>query len=310
MFNKLQNKLVLAFSVIIGSMLFLTIYVWRSESVLLNQYEDLTTNLLTIYELNNLTDSLINNYLNRIRQVDNTELADEYISINSNINQNFSSLEKNIKEDKSLASFIGLEKILESIQENCNTGIAAAEKGELVTSFSIYDDISRQKAYVKDNISALIFNQLEQTQTIHEQILKNTQRNLIIQISMSSVIVILCIILSIVLARSMTTPLSLLKSHTKEISKGNFSFKIKDNLLRSGDEVGILARSFDQMKDELSNHVSKLNKSNEEMKKIKDDIEIKNKKLQRLNDTMVGRELKLIELKKKIQKLEERSKST
>ncbi len=78
-------------------------------------------------------------------------------------------------------------------------------------------------------------------------------------------------------------PLSVLKVGAEEISKENFDYKIN---IKTNDEFEELGNSFNYMSDKLRKFYSDSNKQIEKLKKI--------------NKLMVGREKKMIELKKEI----------
>lgn len=85
-------------------------------------------------------------------------------------------------------------------------------------------------------------------------------------------------------------PLEKVSKATEEIAKGNLTYEIASN---KNDEIGKLADSFDKMAINLD----------ESQKNIAQKIDERTQQLTKLNKYMTGRELKMIELKKEIEKL-------
>ena len=85
---------------------------------------------------------------------------------------------------------------------------------------------------------------------------------------------------------------------------------ISTELTGQKDEVGILSRSFELMVKNIKGMIAKLNDSNNEIELSKKALETGNKELQELNQFMVGRELKMIELKNRINELEKKENTT
>ena len=90
-------------------------------------------------------------------------------------------------------------------------------------------------------------------------------------------------------------PLNLLSQTAKEIESGNYKRRFD---IKSGDEIEALGRVIDKMTLQLVKAKEKAEK------KVKD----RTKELELMNQSMVGRELKMIELKKQIKKLKQKIK--
>jgi len=144
------------------------------------------------------------------------------------------------------------------------------------------------------------------------------------------------IFLSVFLSRLISQPLKELTLATEKIAKGNFDVQIKS---KRTDEFGELAKFFNQMTKKLGEYFFALEESKkvleirvkartkeleelnkaleekvqertkelqekiEELEKMKKELEEKIRELEKFREITVGRELKMIELKKEIEKL-------
>jgi len=102
---------------------------------------------------------------------------------------------------------------------------------------------------------------------------------------------LLAVFLTILATYIIVRPIEALKKASEKISSGNFDQKIET---KSKDEIGSLAESFNKMVVEI-----KESKANIEKRVAERTVE-----LEKLNKFMVGRELKMKELKEEIEKLE------
>lgn len=106
--------------------------------------------------------------------------------------------------------------------------------------------------------------------------------------------------------RWLLSPLKTLSKSAEDIGKGNFDQKIK---IKSDDEIGQLANAFNIMTTELKEFYKSLEDKvalrTKEAETATQEMKKKVSELERLNKTMIGRELEMIELKKKIKKLSE-----
>jgi len=111
--------------------------------------------------------------------------------------------------------------------------------------------------------------------------------------------VILCIIivsLSWYFTKILVHPLKEIMKKVKEVSEGNLDYKIQ---LKRKDELGKLAETFNQMTENLKKKEGEISRKNRELQN-------KIKELERFQRLAVGRELRMVELKKRIRELEKK----
>lgn len=106
-----------------------------------------------------------------------------------------------------------------------------------------------------------------------------------------TVVIVTSVIIYIMVSVFVLKPVLSLKKATNEIANGNL-----DQILtiESDDELGALARSFNKMAAELK----------ESTENIETKIAERTKELEKLNSFMIGREIAMIDLKKRIKDLE------
>ena len=85
-----------------------------------------------------------------------------------------------------------------------------------------------------------------------------------------------------------------------KISQGDLAVRVK---VSSSDEFGRLAEMFNQMAVQLSEHIKQLEDGKAELEVEKGLVEEKAAEMERMNKLMVGRELKMAELKKELKEL-------
>lgn len=108
----------------------------------------------------------------------------------------------------------------------------------------------------------------------------------------------------ILLAYSITHPILRLISATQELTKQNFTIRVPEN---TQDEIGILAKAFNQAATNLEEARKKIEGYNKTLEtQVTDrtrELQKKVEELEDLNKLMIGRELKMTELKEEIEKL-------
>jgi len=120
---------------------------------------------------------------------------------------------------------------------------------------------------------------------------QNVFRNSTRLITIFIVIVLLsALVLGIVISYLITKPIIALKGVSQEVAKGDLTKRAD---VESNDEIGQLAQSFNKMTDNLQRSRANIEK------KVAD----RTADLEKLNKSMIGRELKMMELKKEILKI-------
>ena len=121
------------------------------------------------------------------------------------------------------------------------------------------------------------------------------------------VVLFISFIISSFFSKSITKPIVQLVNTVKKISAGNFNVKSD---IKTKDEIGELASSFNEMAGKLKESQEKIEEQNRTLKQKveKQTRELRNKleELEKFNDATVGRELRMIELKEKIKDLEKK----
>ena len=144
-----------------------------------------------------------------------------------------------------------------------------------------------------------------------------TQINNILLVIMPYIILAIIILIGVivVLITRMMGGLKVISDAAKKITEGKMEIRIDEKYAQSKDEIGILATAFNQM---LARLVGVYKDLEEKVKQRTAEVEEKNKKLEssevelkkaletseRISKLMIGRELKMIELKKQIKKSE------
>lgn len=124
--------------------------------------------------------------------------------------------------------------------------------------------------------------------------------------------ILLAVLFGFYIYHSLSRPITKLRDAAKEIGKGRLERKIE---IRSKDEIGELASAFSQMTKDLRESRIKLEKYSKglekqvdertkELEKSKKEMETKVNELEKFGKLSVGRELKMVELKKRVGELE------
>ncbi len=116
-------------------------------------------------------------------------------------------------------------------------------------------------------------------------------------------IALFSIISGVILFRSILNPIRALHRGIEIIEKGNLDYKVGT---LAEDEIGRLSRSFDKMTRAIKESRADVDRKVEEQVKIireqKEKVERTKERMEKMNKLLVGREIKMTELKEKLRK--------
>lgn len=124
----------------------------------------------------------------------------------------------------------------------------------------------------------------------------NNMQNILTVILFISGIIVL--IISFFYAKTFSEPIKKLDNYAKEMTKGNLNIRSD---VKTSDEIGSLADSFNIMAENLKNYTNELE---EKVDKRTISLKEKIKELEDFKKLTVGRELKMVELKKQLKELQ------
>ncbi len=128
--------------------------------------------------------------------------------------------------------------------------------------------------------------------------------------------VLFILVLFFSLRKIVITPILKVNKGAEAIAKNDFNYRVD---VKSNDEIGRLSRTFNQMTIDLKESRKKLEEYSKELEKqvadrtkelekSKNELESKVDEMERFSKLSVGRELRMVELKKKVRELEEKRK--
>jgi HAMP domain-containing protein len=218
-------------------------------------------------------------------------LIDENVDLYS-----LSVVESNIETSKTIANdLINTHNLLAvSTDDNKIDQLKNEERVNLIAFENVLEKtqeaLDRIKANSKEKLNQAILNE--------ERTAKASQISFAIAFFFS-------IFLPILISRPMAKNIIKLRDASNQITQGNLDVKIDVN---SRDEIGELAKSFASMGKNLKKSNIQIKEYINKVQKSEKQLQSKVEELEKFNKMVVGRELKMIELKKRVRELEDKLK--
>lgn len=298
--NSLRNKIQNA---IIGSVLIVVIFagaVMFITQLNVQQNQKLIKTMTMEYSLIPLADELIQSYNDTVKNQNDVSIKNNYQSIRGQLLNVISNLKIEIVSSESKAILIGVENNIKKVIFECDTGIEEIQNNNFLNISNHFIQANINNDYVHENTQLLLQKELEYLSNTQEK----SNRIYVISVTTSVVIFFAIFIATFFYARffskQLISPIEELRKITQRVADGDMDTLIDQKLIDQKNEVGALSKSFSTMINIIKTKISELNDSNKKINDSKNALEENNEKLEKLNRFMVDRELKMIELKKRI----------
>ncbi len=227
-------------------------------------------------------------------QYGNREKVDEWLQSIDNVRE--SVISAGLPENESAALLAGLDVYK---QTSKTMGDISIRRKEIEAEEIKYlEEMRETTTHVETERKEFMQSVLLENARITEDVMRTQSAVIFIAFAIS-------IALTFAISRIISKPVTELTDAVKDVSRGNFSRRIR---VHSGDEIQELADSFNIMTRALKSSKKKLEHFNKTLKaqvaKRTSDLQQKVTELEHFNKLSVGRELKMIELKKRIKELE------
>lgn len=306
--STLKGRLLRTFFFIIGVLSATSIGLFLIHFIVVEKYKAISDNMVTEYALINTVSDLIASYNSRYRNTSINEAAEnEKIEETKRImSEKMAFLDEHIVDQTSQATYVGLKNTIADVTKEVDAGVDELKEGDVTGASVHYQAANKKYVFVKENGNKLISNELGYAQSIQNRIDSIYKTSSVVGVFVLVLAIGGSIVYAFRFSNKVATPLRKLTTIAEEVADGNMQIGLSQELLDRSDEIGRLSRSYSIMLTKLIKNISQLDASNKGLQEISQAVTTKNAELEKLNEYMVNRELKMIELKKLVQEYQEK----
>jgi len=273
MFKKLSSKITTAFGVIIVLIFILVVIttlqinkIQKNNAVIL---DDNIPSILTAHDIESITlkkAAALRGYLatGNIKFIDRFET---YKEMEKEIWNNIDVMEKNQKE---IEIFEELEKRSDQYNEEASQMIHFRRQGDGEKAVKIMETTGAENMEaILDNLKELTDFQKKEATDLRAVVKKVYAQMKIILVISSILILLVSIVVAGVFLRSITKPVGQFVHITQLIAQGDLNQRVQ---LANKDEIGILAKNFNQMADNLQSIINQIANTSEQVAAFSEEL--------------------------------------
>ena len=298
--RNIRINLLISFSIIIGLMLIVNVFITMTYFDIEREYKKITDNMIMEYSVTETFSDMVDSYTLLLQDIDDRETRAEYDASGNELEYLFSQLDVYIVSEESRTTYNKVKNMARSVKGECDGYLLNVEGRNFTGGSGIYDRAISGEEYVNDNVAKLLLSELKFSKSIQERL--EYSRNLMIFICtiLIAVVTFGCVIYGLHLSNKISKPIIKLSKIAKDISEGNETMHIKKDLLENPNrEINSLSNSFNVMLNNLRDKIKLLEKANtfavkakKELEDSQKELKVRNEELERFNSLAVGRELK------------------
>jgi methyl-accepting chemotaxis protein len=301
--NSIKKRVLLSYLTIIACVITLSIITVVVNYYLVSQYEQVNSNIVEIQALSDEASGLTGDAYNGFQTNSYSKYDQRVIRVRA--------IEKNLdmrfgNNQVSLIAYRGVKNSLEAVTKNISEVRKQLQKsGDLDSLSTFYKENTTQYDYAAQSITDLTLAEDVNLAKVTQQMEKLKVLLIYLTIAIFILGTLIATVLAVVFSNRLIDPLVSLAFIAGKITSDNLVLSVEEKMIKRQDEIGSLFRAFESMLRQIREKIEKINESNAQLEKTKKIAEESLKDLENLNNLMVGRELKMIELKKEIALLKE-----
>jgi len=280
----IRKKLLGTFFTIIFILSLSEVFVMSMDYIIMSNYTALTNNMIAEYSLIGNIDDLLLSFDRRVKSLDDLSEVNNFDLIYFDTKGILTKLRLGIVDNNSKIAFSGLENNINDVFYNIEIGINNLNNGNYLEAIKRRDAAHDKNSFVKENATNLLLKELEYSKNLQLEIDKVRLASQIIALFLLLLTTGGSIWYAVIFSKKLVTPLIDLTKLAKVIEGGDYSATINKKLLHGGDEVAILANSFNLMVLSLKNSIIKLQEYNLEINNSHKLLQAEKNKLQKYLD--------------------------
>ncbi|GAE29680.1 sensor histidine kinase [Alkalihalobacillus hemicellulosilyticus] len=256
----IRTKLLLYNMAIVFLLMSVTVFLAFNSNRTVTTYSTSFERFLILNEVSQLTNQsyeLLNTYLTERDPVYLSEFEEYQAELITYQDQ----LDERIETDKNAILISNYTNMIESFLEECELTILSFKAGQIDRYSHHLSEASKVSQFIQETTLSLINSELTEYQLFFDQMNERNQANTWMVVFAVLSILFLSLILVLLFSRSVTKPISQLSEAAQEIAKGNFN--IENVTIKTKDEIEMLARVFNQMRQSIQGLIHDMKEKSE-----------------------------------------------
>ena len=251
----IQNKLIAFFFLLIILMSAVSFFIYQSGQQSISQYDDILQRFLLLNEIaqtNHELQTLFTRYL--------LVPSDEHLAQFEHHKQNMLVYQQQFAEliptDSTRSMSKNYYHMLSYLLNRMELAFETYGQENTREHFQYREDVYKVSSWINETTLKLISHELTDYHTFHHELLVKSQSYLTMGIMFAIILFKTSLLFTYLFCKKITDPIRLLADQAKALSDGNF--RIKDLPVTTHDEIGILTRTFNQMKKDIHHFIEEI----------------------------------------------------
>lgn len=263
----IRVKLVSMFILTSAVVLVVNLFVYINLNKMIDRIDQIYSSNININDLSNSLSDIQTN-MGDYLETKSSDSLEDYFKAYQDYNNTLQTFNDTIADNEVTMMEKTVKNLSESYFEITNATIQAKRGRNIEGYVKGFEQSEKLYAYLNNLIYSLNNERFQTNSENYVQLLSSMKYSEVLCLSILAVVALTNVILTILLTRSITTPLYNLSKQADEISKGNLNVELLR--VESSDEVGVVTAAFNQMVTNLKEYIVQLRNSMEKERELKE----------------------------------------
>ncbi|MDQ0338653.1 sensor histidine kinase YesM [Caldalkalibacillus uzonensis] len=244
----IQNKLIAFFFVLIILMSAVSFFIYQSGQQSISQYDEILQRFLLLNEIAQ-TNHELQTLFTRYVLVPSDEQLAQFEYHRQHLLDYQQQFEEMVATDSTRSMSKNYYHMLSYLLNRMELAFETYGQPNTREHFQYREDVYKVSSWINETTLRFINHELTDYHTFHRELLVQSQSYLTMGIVTAIILFKVSLLFTYLFCKKITDPIRLLAGQAKALSSGNFS--IKDLRVTTNDEIGLLTRTFNQMKRDI-----------------------------------------------------------
>ncbi|AZU64324.1 sensor histidine kinase [Neobacillus mesonae] len=271
MFFRIRTKLLLYFSIFVILLIAFTFFLYKGSEKIVSEYDKSFEKFLLLNDISKQTNRVMEKLNAYINDKDPHYLIEYELEKKILLRQQ-KRIQPELMDGTTNPMILNYDKMIDSFLEESVLTVDQFQKEQINLYSAHLNEATKISQFIQESTLSILNNELTSYQDFYKRMSSQNHYFKLMGLSLFCTTILLSVLLAVLLSGGITKPITRLSLAAREIASGNFAGdQVK---LTTNDELGLLTKTFNQMRENIRGLVDEI-KEQSELDQLLKEMELK-----------------------------------